>query len=355
MNIIHIGLGMRGRHWLEIVQDRPDITSVGCADPEVSALDWARTRFPNLRHACHERLEDALRNVKADAAIIATPLALRRSYAIEALQAGLAVMLEEPFAASLADAVQVIEASRRTGRPVMVVQNDRYTRCQRTLQHLVRGGKVGTITHVSCIDRRSRPVLDNFLVQADYAQLLDRGGGHFDSLRSILDVNPVSVMARCHNAPWSAYGRGATTEALLEMEHNIHIQYYGSLTSNRDEHALWIEGDKGVLRTNRSRIWWRKRGWRFFLPIGARNNRPLGGAMKYLREGMGTLLDQLKAAVAKGWTPETSGEDHLWMLSMVEAVMLSNETGKPVRISELLSATGVTCAASAIQGQGVRS
>jgi hypothetical protein len=58
---------------------------------------------------------------------------------------------------------------------------------------------------------------------------------HFDSLRRVLGVNPVSLMARCSRAPWSAYRHGSTTEALLEMEHNIHVQYHGSLTSNRNE------------------------------------------------------------------------------------------------------------------------
>jgi len=57
MNIIHIGLGVRGKHWLEIVRDHPHSTSVGCVDPEASALDWTRTHFPSLRNACYANVE----------------------------------------------------------------------------------------------------------------------------------------------------------------------------------------------------------------------------------------------------------------------------------------------------------
>jgi predicted dehydrogenase len=262
-------------------------------------------------------------------------------------------MLEKPFATSLVDGVRVVEAARRTGQSIMVAQNYRYAPCERTLQQLVGEGKVGTITHVSCIDHRARPAQGNFLVGVEYAQVLDVGAHHFDSLRSILGVNPVRVMARCTKAPWSAYHHGSTTEAFVEMEHHINVQYYGSLTSSRSEHALWLEGAKGVLWTDRSRVWWRKRGWRFFLPIRLRRVPP-GDAAQYPREGTATLLKQFAAAVREGRVPETSGDDNVWTLSMVEAAMRSDKTGKAVCIAELFAAAGMLPAAAAVNDQKAR-
>jgi predicted dehydrogenase len=350
MNVIHIGLGVRGRHWVDIVRDAPESTSVGCVDPEPSALEWAKTQSPNLKNACYQDLDKALKSIKADAAIIASPPALHGAHAVRALEAGLAVMIEKPFASNLEEAVRVVEASRRTGWPIMVAQNYRHAPCERTLQQLMREDKVGTITHVSCVDRRSRPATDNYLARVDYAQVLDVGAHHFDSLRSILGVNPVSVMARCSKAPWSEYQHGSTTQALLEMGSNIHVQYYGSLTSNRYEHALWIEGDKGVLWTDRARVWWRKRGWRFFLPLRLRKV-PKGDALKYPREGTATLLDQLQAAATRKQQPETNGEDNLWTLSMIEAAILSEKTGKTVRVADLFSAAGIERTTAPVNGQ----
>ncbi len=351
MKIIHVGLGIRGRHWLEIVRDYPAGTSVGCVDPEASAIDWAKTQFPHLKNSCYEDLEKALKDIKADAVIITSPPALHAPHAIMALEAGLAIMTEKPFAGSLAEAARVVDVSHRTGQSVMVAQNYRYARCERTLQQLVRDGKVGNITHVSCVDRRLRAAKGNFLGYVDYAQVLDVGAHHFDSLRCILGVNPVSMMARCSKAPWSEYRHGSTTEALIEMEDSVHVQYYGSLTANRYEHELWIEGDKGVLWTDRSRIWWRKRGWKFFMPIRP-CKVPAGDALKYPREGTATLLDQLQASVVEGQLPETNGKDNLWTLSMVEAAMASDKTGKRVHIAELFSLAGLDGDAAAGDGQG---
>jgi len=352
MNIIHVGLGIRGRHWLEIVRNYPDGTSVACVDPQAAALDWVKSHFSNLREACYEDLEKALRNIKADAAIISSPPAFHANHAIMALEAGLAVMIEKPFAIGVAEGARIVEASRRARRPVMVAQNYRYRRCEQTLRNLLREGRAGTITHVSYIDHRARPAQGNFLSQVEYAQVLDVGAHHFDSLRSMLGVNPVRVMARCGKAPWSAYLHGSTTEASLEMENNINIQYYGSLTSNRYESALWIEGDKGVLRADQTRVWWRKRGWRFFLPLRMAKIAP-GDALKYPREGTATLLDQLDKAVRLKKIPETSGEDNLLTLSMVEAVMLSDRTGKVVNVADIFRSAGVSQEPSPRIGQAM--
>jgi predicted dehydrogenase len=340
MNIIHVGLGVRGRHWLAIVRDRSDIKSVGCVDPEPAARDWVKIHFPELSVACYDELEEALKDIKADAAIISSPPALHAAQAIMALESGLAVMIEKPLATSVAEGARIVEVSRYTGCPVMVAQNYRYRRCEQTVRKLLHEGKVGTITHVSYVDRRARPAQSNFLSRVEYAQVLDVGTHHFDSLRSILGVNPVRVVARCSKAAWSQYLHGSTTEANLEMENNINVQYYGSLTSNRYESALWIEGDQGVLRADQRRVWWRKRGWRFFLPL-RQHKIPSGDALKYPREGTATLLDQLKAAARQKQIPETNAEDNLWTLSMVEAAMLSDKTGKVVNIADVFESARV--------------
>jgi predicted dehydrogenase len=341
MNIIHIGLGVRGRHWLEIVRDRSDVTSVGCVDPEPSARDWIKVHFPKLSDACYDDLETALREIKADGAIISSPPAMHAAQAIIVLEAGLAVMIEKPLATTVAEGARIVEVSRYTGCPVMVAQNYRYRRCERTLRGLLREGKVGTPTQVSYVDRRARPAQGNFLSRVEYAQVLDVASHHFDSLRSILGVNPVRVLARCGKSPWSRYRHGSTTEASLEMENNINIQYYGSLTSNRYESALWIEGDQGVLRADQKQVWWRKRGWRFFLPVRPYKIPP-GDALKYPREGTATLLDQFKAAAKLKQIPETNAEDNLWTLSMVEAAMLSDQTGRVISIADTLKSAAIS-------------
>lgn len=337
MDILHIGLGGRGRHWLEIVRDHKDANSVGCVTSHPEARDWLGRQFPGV--TCFERLEEALSQTKAEAAIVASRPGDHTAQTIAALEAGLTVMVEKPLAMTLADGVKIVEASRRAAKPVMVSQNYRYRRCEQAMQRFVREGKVGTITHVSCVDRRAEPAGDNYRLEMDYVQMMDVGVHHFDSLRTILGVNPVRVLAQCPQAPWSGYRHGSTTEAFFEMESDIHVQYYGTLTANRYAHELRIEGEHGALQMDAQRVWWRKRGARFFLPVRMPKVQP-GDAMRYPRMGTASLLDQFHAAVHHGTRPETCGEDNLLSLAMIEGAMWADRDGRMVDVADVLAAAG---------------
>ncbi len=337
MNILHIGLGGRGRQWLEIVRDRKDANSVGCVTSNPEARTWVAQHCPGV--TCYDRLEEALQQGKAEAAIVASSPADHATQTIATLEAGLVAMVEKPLAMNLADCVKIVEASRRASTPVMVAQNYRYRRCEQAMQALIRDGKVGTITHISCIDRRAEPAGDNYRLGMDYVQMMDVGVHHFDSLRAMLGVNPVRVLAQCAQAPWSGYHHGSTTEAFFEMESDIHVQYYGSLTANRYEHELRVEGEHGALSMDASRVWWRKRGGRFFLPVRLPKVQP-GDAMRYPRMGATSLLDQLHAAVHRRETPATSGEDNLWSFAMIEGAMWSDRDGRAIDMADVLAAAG---------------
>ncbi len=356
MNIIHVGLGTRSRHWFELVARHPGMRSIGCVEADPQAVDWARQHAPDVRQACYAHLADALAGVRADAAIVASPVATRADDAIAALDAGLSVMTEPPLAASVADAARVLATARRAGRSIMVAQHQRFARCERTLQQFVREGRVGGVTHVSCVDRRAQRGASDAPTDLPYPQLQQAAAHHFDSARSILGVNPVTAMARATRAPWSPFAHGSTTEAILEMDGGLRFQYHGSLTSNRDEHALWIEGDTGVLWTDRRRVWWRKRGWPIFLPLRARTVLA-GDAARPPLDGTASLLAGFEAATLGRQTPETSGEDNVWTLSMVEAAMRSDRTGAVADVRELLAAAGLMPSAppaAAAHTEGVR-
>jgi predicted dehydrogenase len=333
IRILHVGLGVRGQHWLDIVQDYPDATSVGCVDPVPATIEKVARRYPEL--PCFSTLTEALQEVAAEAAIIASPVSRHVENALQCLATGLAVMVEKPFASSVEEALRVVRYGEAMGRPTIVAQNYRFNPAERTLRHLIRQEYVGKVTHVQCHARRHRIGQGTFLRTLDYAQLLDDSVHHFDSLRSILGCNPVSVVARSFNPPWSDYRHGACTEAMLEMEGDIHLQYLGSFASHRYGVSLWIEGEKGVLWSNRKRVFCRQRGKRLFWPMKL-VQVPRGDEAPYPREGTTSLLNALRDTLLQQHTPETSGRDNLWTLAMVEAGMRSDREKREVCIAEVL-------------------
>jgi len=53
---------------------------------------------------------------------------------------------------------------------------------------------------------------------------------------------------------------------------------------------------------------------------------------------MVAMLDQFRAAVSSGDTPETSGADNLWTLAMFDSAVKSAEKARYVSIDDVLNA-----------------
>jgi predicted dehydrogenase len=335
MRVIHIGVGVRGRQWLQIVRDHPGVTSVGCVDPDLSALAAVRREFPNLANACFSRIDDTAARVAADAAIIATPPAGHVRDCLEALEAGWAVMVEKPFTLDVEEGQRVVARARARKRAVLVAQNYRFAPAERTVRDVIRRGLLGPITWVTCHARRRRPGAGTSMEEVSYAQVLEAGVHHFDSLRSMLGKNAVSIAASVGNTPGSGYRHGAITTALIDMEDGVPIEYVGTLTSHRDEYHLRVEGLHGALTTDGKRVWLRKKGARVFWPVRS-VPVPKGDASAPWRRGTASLLNILRAALVDGREAETSGLDNLQTIAMVEAVKRSTEERRRVEIREIL-------------------
>jgi predicted dehydrogenase len=335
IRLIQVGMGVRGRHWLEIVRDYPDAIPVAYVDPDSGALASARKLAGATEARFFTDLDHAVRDVPADAALIVSPSRFHAEHATRALHHGLHVMVEKPFATSVKDAETVIEAADTVKKQVMVAENYRFFPAERTMGRWIREARLGRIATVTCVDRRDQPPSDlgSWASSMPYPQLVEIAVHHFDSFRYLLGRRPVTVMARSFNPPGSRYESGAATSALFEMEEGLTVMYSGSLCSHRYEYALWIEGEAGSLWTDRKRVWWRARGRRFFFPTRL---DPVAGrdGSRYPRAGTTALLNQFRDAVRGSAVPETSGRDNIWTIAMVEAAIRSAQEGHAVAIAE---------------------
>ncbi len=320
--IAHIGLGTRGLHWLEIVGKTPGVESVALVEPRLEGCD-ERDGVPVFASA-----SAALAEIAADAAIVAAPIAEHVALTRACVAAGLAVLVEKPLAPTLGEALALSELGGR----VIAGQSQRFCRVERGLRELVGGGIVGRVEVVRCAVRRTRRAAD--LADLDYAQLLEDAVHHFDSLRSILGSDAASVRACCFNPTGSDYRHGAATQALIEMRNGVHVQYSGSLVANGYSYTWWIEGDAGVLWSDRKRILFRPRGSRWFRPARF-GPVPPADASPYPQEGTGSLL-----AALVGGEAETALADNLQTLAMVEASRIADRESREVDVGALLDRRG---------------
>lgn len=326
MNVIHVGGGHRRSDWIEIVRRHPETTSVAVVpsggEPGDGPID-------------QPTLAQALAKVQADVAILTGPAAVDEAPAAEALETGLAVILERPHLVDLAALTRLAQLARAKDRPLVLAREDPgEPRLKRLL------AKVGTISHISYIDRRPASAAGEGPVGTPYGQLAGLALDHFESLRRLFDRDPVRLMVRCGIPPW---GEGATTEAFMELEDAIHVQYYGSTASARAEHSVWIEGSRGSLRLDGPGIWWRQRGWPRFVPWRWRL-RSEPSAERRWTDGATSVLTDVARALAGGPAAEAARIAAVRPLALLGSALASDQRDRVVALSEWFAAAPAAAA-----------
>ena len=153
VRIVHIGVGIRGRHWVEFVNNHPDTVSAACVDPQQAALDEIKSRFGEDHCQFSTDLDKALKTTEADAVLITSPSVHHAENALMALDKGLAVMTEKPFAADVAQARSVLKRADEVGKPVLVAENYRYWPAERTVRKLVQEDLLDEFPEIVFLDQ----------------------------------------------------------------------------------------------------------------------------------------------------------------------------------------------------------
>jgi len=272
VKILQVGAGIRGRHWAQFVKDHPDVECVALVEPDTGSRDQAQAVIGTSGCRFFSSLDAALREVKADAALIVSPSATHADNSIRCLDSGLTVMVEKPLSVTVEEGRRVLDRAHAVSKQVIVAENYRFWPAERTIKRLLDEKFLGAIDNASMIDRRHQPSRTEgpWFGQIEYPQLQEIATHHLDSLRGFFGARPESVDVRVWNPPWTDYKHGANTEALIDFGH-MQVQYLGTLLSHRYGFSMWIEGEKGVLWTNRKFVAWRPRGSRWFRPISIKS------------------------------------------------------------------------------------
>jgi predicted dehydrogenase len=127
MRFIHVGVGGFGQCWVRALKDNKNAKVVGLVDVKDEALRKACEIGGYSKDLRFKSLEEALKNVKADAGVSSTPPALHRHDVVTAMNAGLDVISEKPMADTMASCKAMARAAAETGRIYVVSQNYRYS------------------------------------------------------------------------------------------------------------------------------------------------------------------------------------------------------------------------------------
>ncbi len=337
MKAIVVGLGGMGRLWTEYLTRYASWEVVAAADLSEEAISAYRNALEFPRECCFRELESALESVEADTVIITTPAERHKECIIAGLKSGLNVVTEKPAVTKWEDAVEVAELARKSRGKLMVSQNYRYYHSALALRRFVREGTAGAPCFARVIFQRGgtgRPPKTH-AAQHGEPFLIEMAIHHFDTMRAVLDVEPVAVYAESWRPGWSGWLGNANAICLFQFEEDVRVNYFGAWAtwhSHTEFPGSWvIDFEKGQLT-------WDGYDVTYFDTNGdqhvvfERSQTPTERAVRVLEGSVAEFASALEA----GREPETNMEDNLKTLAMVFGSIESGKSGRVVGMAEFI-------------------
>lgn len=333
MRLLQIGMGGWGRDWAStVVPAVPEVKPVGYVDTSPASLTTLVDQGLAAKSLCFSSPDEAIVATSPDAVLVTANLPGHVPGVRAALDAGLPVLVEKPFAASVQEAREVVDLAAERGLTLMVSQNYRFHPAVHAVRELTREGSLGTLNAISVDFRRTtakrpapvgRPVLSDPL-------LGDMAIHHFDLIRAVTGANAREVVCRTWHPDGYGYGGPPAGAALITLENDLVVSYRGSWISSGPVTA-WA--GEWRMDFEHAEVTWTSR------PDGSEgvtesvlvDGRPVTLPEPALTDRAGSL-SEFVTAVRDDREPETSGRDNLASLAVTYAAIESAQTGAPVTI-----------------------
>jgi len=281
--------------------------------------------------------EELLARPDIDAVVVALPT-------IAALQAGKHVLCEKPMARTAAEAEQMLDASRRADRRLMIHFNYRFTAPAVALHDFVQAGGLGDAYHARSWWHRTRgiPGLGGWFTSKERAgggPLVDLGVHRLDLALWLMGYpHAVSVSATTFHQLGSelAARSGSALDvedmasAFVRFENGASLVLEASWAANgerREEMLTQVYGTKaGVVHRNVGE------GYEFEARIFGERDGQYQTVMPALPEHIETPQEHFARCILEERAPSATGEQGLEVMRILDAAYLSAECGAEVRI-----------------------
>jgi predicted dehydrogenase len=257
-----VGYGFGGRYFhAPLLASAPECEFLGVVTTSAQRRELLGREHPGA--ATFGSLQELV-DAGAEAVSISTPADTHTALTDQALDLGLAVVSDKPFALDAASALASVERAERLGRPLSPYQNRRWDADFLTVRSLVDRGELGTVTRFESRFERFDP--EPGPPAAGGGTLLDFGAHLVD--QALVLLGPVAGVY----AEWRVRENGLDDDVFIALTH----------TSGARSHLAgsWSEGAPG----DRFRV------------TGTTGSYVVGGPM-----------DGQEAALIAGQTPATLG------------------------------------------------
>ena len=328
------GLGFGANH-VRVLAGLPGVRLAGVCDVDPSRLAAvAEAR----RTAAYESFETMLRVERPDALVVAVPEKLHLPFALQAIEAGCAVLVEKPLATSYEEGARLVGAAAAAGVPLMAGHIERFNPAVQELRRRVLASDAGEVLHLAA--RRTAPMR----VRAQHVNVVHDSALHdIDAMRYVLGCEVESAFAQGQGDVLQPFedsiagvlrfeGRGGARAPVASLE----VNWLSPLRIRE----LTVLGTKGILVLDYAAQ---------TLEFHPAASRPPGAgrdwsteashlrdaAARIFVEPREQLVQELTAfvdALRWGAPMPVSGEDALQTLAVADALTESARSGRPVLV-----------------------
>ena len=283
------------------------------------------------------RIDEAVR-ADVDGVSIATPDFAHTEPALAAIAAGKHVLVEKPFTTDVGEARRIIEAAKEAGVKLMVDFHTRWNPRYLAAKAAMERGEIGTPAM-----GYSR-LADTIYVPTRMLSWSSASGPEWflfphtmDAVRWILGEEPVEVYARGHRGVLAARGIDCfdSIQALVTFERSfVTFETSWILPESHPtvvDSALFLVGPQGRFAMSND-PGFSVSAARHYVPFASHTVNRYGKPTGFYYESITYFTE----CIANDVEPEPSGYDGLMATAMIVATRRSLESGRPVRLSEVL-------------------
>jgi len=287
---------------------------------------------------------DMLDSKDVDAVCVCTPHYLHASMSIDALKAGKHVLCEKPMAMSVKECDDMISAAKKSGGRLGVVFQNRFSAVFQEARRIIHSGEIGNLTRSSmeACRFRTQHYYDDSPWRKSWAGsgagVLINQAVHDLDLYYFLVGKPETVLGVVETKMHDAEVEDMASAVIL-FEGGVHGLFHANLVESPSSDRIVVAGSKGKIVVEqeqirmgrpetpvdefikgRREVWSSpKSSW-----IDVKVERQRGSHVEVLRDFVQAVLSERE--------PTVTGEEGRIAIEMVNAIVLSNYSCKPVKI-----------------------
>jgi predicted dehydrogenase len=303
-------------------------TLVALVSGEQKKLKQLSRRYGVSRTCGYDGVDELFASGEIDAVYIALPNDMHKEYTIRAARAGLHVLCEKPMAVKASECEEMIRATREANVKLMIAYRLHFERANLEVAKLARTGKLGELRFFTS-DFSMQVSDDNVRLNPS-----EKGGGPLydigiycmNAARYCLGEDPVEVWAAGTRSKDPRFREVDETVAAVMRFRDERVASFTCSFGAADKSVYSVTGTKGSVTLDPAFEY--AVGLSYRLKIGERESRKkFGKSDQFAPE-----LLYFSNCVLNDREPEPSGEEGLADVQIIEAMLQSISSGRPVRV-----------------------